>query len=570
MRLRDLGGLVVIDFIDMSSGKHQRMVEDRLQQALKLDRARVQIGKISRFGLLELSRQRLRPSLGESSQIVCPRCDGHGRMRSVESLSLSILRLSEEQAMKDKTAQVLVQAPPQIANYLLNEKRRALVEIESRHEAPIIIIADEALETPHFNVTRIREGDQPEDTGKPSYQRGVPRKLEVHALTKAQLNVPAEPAVTHVKPAQIAPPRQTSAGTEESTKQVPAAKKAGLFSKILAIFAGDAADEPKKAEQAPVRRNDNSRRDRPDNRGNARNAQNKQQRGNRPERPERTEEERKVADEQRKQRREEQQKRETERKEAQRAENQRREAEKRAQREAEAAARDAGGLNAQTEETADTAAETVTKLADGEANPINNELQADGTPRRRRGRRGGRRRRRQEGETAGAVDAANDQSEMDFEDADDVLFDATSPEQDAVDAPAAVDADNGSRQQQSAMPRTVPVIVTAIPVSAAESDFTDLETSVEPQYAASMQASAESDITSAVEEPLAPEPVVAAEDSVVEPVTQPAPAAQAEFIEPKPKQTGYVPVAPPSFSMPNTPNSGFDFTVRISPENRED
>jgi ribonuclease E len=491
-------------------------------------------------------------------------------MRSVESLSLSILRLSEEQAMKDKTAQVLVQAPPQIANYLLNEKRRALVEIESRHEAPIIIIADEALETPHFNVTRIREGDQPEDTGKPSYQRGVPRKLEVHALTKAQLNVPAEPAVTHVKPAQIAPPRQTSAGTEESTKQVPAAKKAGLFSKILAIFAGDAADEPKKAEQAPVRRNDNSRRDRPDNRGNARNAQNKQQRGNRPERPERTEEERKVADEQRKQRREEQQKRETERKEAQRAENQRREAEKRAQREAEAAARDAGGLNAQTEETADTAAETVTKLADGEANPINNELQADGTPRRRRGRRGGRRRRRQEGETAGAVDAANDQSEMDFEDADDVLFDATSPEQDAVDAPAAVDADNGSRQQQSAMPRTVPVIVSAIPVSAAESDFTDLETSVEPQYAASMQASAESDITSAVEEPLAPEPVVAAEDSVVEPVTQPAPAAQAEFIEPKPKQTGYVPVAPPSFSMPNTPNSGFDFTVRISPENRED
>ncbi len=99
MRLRDLGGLVVIDFIDMSSGKHQRMVEDRLQQALKLDRARVQIGKISRFGLLELSRQRLRPSLGESSQIVCPRCDGHGRMRSVESLSLSILRLAEEQAM---------------------------------------------------------------------------------------------------------------------------------------------------------------------------------------------------------------------------------------------------------------------------------------------------------------------------------------------------------------------------------------------------------------------------------------------------------------------------------------
>ncbi|MFO0394707.1 MAG: ribonuclease E/G, partial [Lysobacteraceae bacterium] len=117
LRLRDLGGLVVIDFIDMSSTKAQRQVEDRLQNALKHDRARVQIGRISRFGLLEMSRQRLRPSLGESSQMVCPRCDGHGRVRSVESLSLSILRVVEEHAMKENTGQVLVQAPSQIANY---------------------------------------------------------------------------------------------------------------------------------------------------------------------------------------------------------------------------------------------------------------------------------------------------------------------------------------------------------------------------------------------------------------------------------------------------------------------
>ncbi|HWV89695.1 MAG TPA: Rne/Rng family ribonuclease, partial [Burkholderiales bacterium] len=124
LRLRDLGGLIVIDFIDMESQRNQREVENRLRDALKYDRARVQIGKISRFGLLEMSRQRLRPSLGESSQIVCPRCEGHGRMRSVESLSLSIIRLAEEHAMKENTAQVLVQAPPEIANYLLNEKRR--------------------------------------------------------------------------------------------------------------------------------------------------------------------------------------------------------------------------------------------------------------------------------------------------------------------------------------------------------------------------------------------------------------------------------------------------------------
>lgn len=208
LRLRDLGGLVVIDFIDMTSNKHQREIENRLQAALKHDRARVQIGKISRFGLLEMSRQRLRNSLGESSQIVCPRCEGQGRMRSVESLSLSIIRVAEEHAMKENTGQVLVQAPVEIANYLLNEKRRALSEIEKRHDAPIIIVADEQLHTPHYEVTRLRDNELGEDSGKPSYQRGTPRKLPVHALTKAQLNIPPPPAVTQVQPANPAPVRE--------------------------------------------------------------------------------------------------------------------------------------------------------------------------------------------------------------------------------------------------------------------------------------------------------------------------------------------------------------------------
>ena len=244
MRLRDLGGLVVIDFIDMSSGKHQRSVEDKLQQALRQDRARVQIGKISRFGLLELSRQRLRPSLGESSQIVCPRCDGHGRMRSVESLSLSIVRLAEEHAMKDSTAQVLIQAPPEIANYLLNEKRRALVEIETRHDAPIIVVADDQLETPHFNVTRLREGDAIEDNAKPSYHRTTPRKLAVHALTKGQLNVPDLPAVTHVAPSQPAPMREPEpepALAAAVPAPVAVAPSRGLFGWLSSIFGGGSA-----------------------------------------------------------------------------------------------------------------------------------------------------------------------------------------------------------------------------------------------------------------------------------------------------------------------------------------
>lgn len=211
MRLRDLGGLVVIDFIDMSSNKHQREVENRLQNALKYDRARVQIGRISRFGLLEMSRQRLRPSLGESSQIVCPRCDGHGRMRSIESLSLSIIRVAEEHAMKDNTGQVLVQAPVEIANFLLNEKRRALAEIEKRHDAPIVIVADEQLHTPHYEVTRIRENELSEESSRPSYQRGTPRKLATISLSKANLNVPPPAAVTKVKPAQPAPVREPRA-----------------------------------------------------------------------------------------------------------------------------------------------------------------------------------------------------------------------------------------------------------------------------------------------------------------------------------------------------------------------
>ncbi|WP_144774295.1 Rne/Rng family ribonuclease, partial [Luteimonas sp. J16] len=207
LRLRDLGGLVVIDFIDMDSSKHQREVEARLQNALKYDRARVQLGRISKFGLLEMSRQRLRASLGESSQIVCPRCEGHGRMRSVESLSLSIIRVAEEHAMKDNTGQVLVQAPVDIANYLLNEKRSALLEIEKRHGAPIVIVADEQLQTPHYEVTRIRENELGEETARPSYQRGTPRKLATIALNKNNLNIPP-PAVTNVRPPTPAPIRE--------------------------------------------------------------------------------------------------------------------------------------------------------------------------------------------------------------------------------------------------------------------------------------------------------------------------------------------------------------------------
>ncbi|MCU1066093.1 ribonuclease E [Stenotrophomonas maltophilia] len=305
LRLRDLGGLVVIDFIDMASNKHQREVENRLANALKYDRARVQVGRISRFGLLEMSRQRLRPSLGESSQIVCPRCDGHGRMRSVESLSLSIIRVAEEHAMKENTGQVLVQAPVEIANYLLNEKRSALREIEQRHEAPIVIVADEQLHTPHYAVTRLRENELGEESTKPSYQRGTPRKLPVHALTKGQLNIPP-PAVTQVKHTSPAPVREevepaAAAPAPVVAAPVAPASSGGVIGWLKRVFGGEPAPAP--APAAPVARpqQDGGRKDRnkdrnkdrkdrrDDSRGNAGgngNAQQQKDGGNRKERGE--------------------------------------------------------------------------------------------------------------------------------------------------------------------------------------------------------------------------------------------------------------------------------------------
>ena len=259
MRLRDLGGLVVIDFIDMDSGKHQREVENRLQGALKYDRARVQLGRISKFGLMEMSRQRLRASLGESSQIVCPRCEGHGRMRSIESLSLSIIRVAEEHAMKDNTGQVLVQAPVEIANFLLNEKRGALAEIEKRHAAPIVIVADEHLHSPHYEVTRIRENELGEETSRPSYQRGTPRRLNTIALTKANLNVP-KAAVTNVRPAQPAPVREPrpepvpvpppAAAPVFAASSRPAAEaNGGLFGWVKRMFGGGTGEPEPTLEQ---------------------------------------------------------------------------------------------------------------------------------------------------------------------------------------------------------------------------------------------------------------------------------------------------------------------------------
>ncbi|MFC3283638.1 ribonuclease E [Litchfieldella rifensis] len=171
LRLRDIGGLVVIDFIDMSPARNQRDVENRMRDALKLDRARVQIGRISRFGLMEMSRQRLRPSLGETSGVVCPRCVGQGTIRDVRSLSLSIMRLIEEEAMKERSAQIRAILPVPVATYLLNEKRSVLAEIERRQGVKVVMLPSPEMDTPHYDVQRLRDDHiDEEEADKSSFE----------------------------------------------------------------------------------------------------------------------------------------------------------------------------------------------------------------------------------------------------------------------------------------------------------------------------------------------------------------------------------------------------------------
>ncbi|MFC3909153.1 ribonuclease E/G [Legionella dresdenensis] len=193
LRLRDLGGLVVIDFIDMSSAKNQREVENRLKEALRADRARIQVGRISRFGLLEMSRQRLRLSLGENSQEVCPRCEGRGTVRNIQSHGLSIVRLIEEEALKEKTAEVQVQLPVDLATFIMNEKRDFILNIEKRHNVHVLIIANPYLHAPQYSITRLKE-DNVGKNKKPSYTLIQQPELEI-ARTNQSANKQDEPAV---------------------------------------------------------------------------------------------------------------------------------------------------------------------------------------------------------------------------------------------------------------------------------------------------------------------------------------------------------------------------------------
>jgi ribonuclease E len=251
LRIRDLGGLIVIDFIDMQPPRHHREVENRLRDALKMDRARVQIGRISRFGLLEMSRQRLRPSLGESSQNACPRCAGRGTIRGVESLSLSVLRIIEEEAMKENTVRVVARVPVDVGTYLLNEKRELLLDLERRHGVSVMLIPSPALETPNYDIQRVRGEELRGKPSERSYQM-VHEESEADALQAlAPSSRPTEteaPAVKAVAPSTPAPEHKFVETAEEKTPEKE--KKPGLFNRLISTLFGSEELPEQPADQA--------------------------------------------------------------------------------------------------------------------------------------------------------------------------------------------------------------------------------------------------------------------------------------------------------------------------------
>jgi len=260
LRLRDLGGLVVIDFIDMESAKNQREVENRLKDALHLDRARVQMGKISRFGMLELSRQRLRPALSEGSHIACPRCHGTGFVRDTESTALHVLRIIQEESMKENTAAVHVQVPVDVATFLLNEKRNDIWGMEARLKVNVIIVPNVHLETPNYEVKRLRHDDlRDADQTIASYQMAEkPKEEEEAAGRKEREPVRQEAAVRGITPAQPAPVVAPSAASAPSAPAPAAAADAsgGILGKLFGWLVPKPAPAPSPAAPEPAPRVD--------------------------------------------------------------------------------------------------------------------------------------------------------------------------------------------------------------------------------------------------------------------------------------------------------------------------
>ncbi len=272
LRLRDLGGLIVIDFIDMESQKNQRAVEDRLRDAVRQDRARIQIGRISRFGLLELSRQRLRPSIGESASIACPRCSGMGTIRSVDSLALALLRLIGEEARKDRTVKVIAQLPVDVATYLMNEKRDWLNGIETKSGSQVVLVPNKYMETPAYEIRRVRDDEaQLPENNSISHQIPVTPLPALNEAVKEERPAPPTPLVVASNIATIPPP--PTIAMETTIAPIAPAKpveQIGIFVRLWRFLFGGAGTEVAKPAAPPQRESSRppheGRRERPESR----------------------------------------------------------------------------------------------------------------------------------------------------------------------------------------------------------------------------------------------------------------------------------------------------------------
>ncbi|CAM5202653.1 Ribonuclease E [Castellaniella defragrans] len=594
LRLRDLGGLIVIDFIDMEETKNQRTVEQRLRDALHFDRARVQMGKISRFGLMELSRQRLRPALNEGSHVTCPRCTGTGVIRDAESSALHVLRLLQEEAMKEGTAALHAQVPVDVATFLLNEKRHDISQIEARLKVNLVLIPNKNLETPHHHIERLRHDDPRLDESKTSFQlveepeeklvwqpnRAQESKPRPEALVKGIQ--PAEPAPHHVErePSQVAAPAPVASGAS-----APAASS-GLIKRLFGWLAGSSepaaataatpVTEPAKTESTEGRRRNGNGNGRNGRRGERR----QEPRGERAPRTERTERGEKSAEgRHRRERNVEQRVNEREAKAenlaASRAEP-RAESPAGADTEEPRRSRNRRGRNRhrddaprseetliQTEESQealDTAAESAPEAATPDAEPLAAEvrtagpevdIEPEGTtegldPERKRRRRRGRRGRRS-GETPEGQDvteqAATDEPEGRDEDVS-ALKKHETPRFD----PDALPSDTFTREPEAAPAREASADEVGAPVDevvaqAAETEASAREAEVRAPETGALADEAEAQLAG-TETPVgaveAPAPQAARPSEARDAEDTPAPATPAPVQEPAP-EAGHLP-----------------------------
>ncbi len=279
MRLRDLGGLIVIDFIDMAEPKNQRQIEQRLKEAIRPDRARVQIGRISRFGLMELSRQRLRPSLSEGNHVTCPRCNGVGVIRDTESCAIQVLRILQEEAAKEGTGALHAQVPVDVATYVLNEKRGEIAKIEQRFKVPVVLIPNISLETPHYHIERLRLDDERLDDDLASYKRAEdlsPIADDPYALKSArekeeQQRPKQVPVIKNILPRDVAPthtPKEEQKPVAETPEKSEVKQEKGFFAKLMAFFGlGDEKTEPEKEVTKDEAKSDRKRKPRRSGKG---------------------------------------------------------------------------------------------------------------------------------------------------------------------------------------------------------------------------------------------------------------------------------------------------------------